>query len=988
MNKFNASKAYKKSIKSLTIAIIAVALIGTAAASQSVYLESRTIAPGDTKAPVQDFSGSDKEKHVIVQLEESVTLEQRSKLESDRVRLQGYIPENAWYATVDNSVRNLQNKDAVAKVIPIKKSDKISEDIADNLDKEKSSNGKLVLDIEFFEDISDKEKAEILKKYGKPSSNHEDSVAIELIDAQEALSNLASEDAVKFISQNPGKPEKTLEDSRSLINADTVQKDYGFAGSGLTAAVWDSGLAGDHRDLTYSDKRIEGDSAGISDHATKAAGVLLGGGKIDNNNRGIAPDARLATYKWPTSSTNVVFNELADASNNKDAVVSHNSWGWSIDSYSDMGEYGRFSKAYDAVIHGESSAKPLSVVFSAGNEGNDGWQSRYDTITSAGATSKNTITVGSVNDRGDVSGFSSWGPTDDGRLKPDLMANGNYVETTTLGDNYAGTSGTSISAPAASGAIVLVNDAFQDKTGNLPSPATAKAILIDTTNDIKTEGPDYKSGYGIIDVEKAVDRVQNGEIISSELSSSSDKNTYTFDAEKGERFTLAWSDHPAETSASRTLVNDLDLVVKDSNGQRIYPYTLDSESPSEAADTDSEDERNPVEQVKVPDSGTYNVTVDAENMPEPSQKYSLVTSAEKTGSSPPPSDDPSDTNPPEINLEGPNSVTYSTRGVYFGFSTQEELSSATYTVNDQTKDLENSDGSWKKIDYLPTGKHTVKFKATDTAGNTNTKKVDFGVDTQAPVFTHMTPADGEQVSGTIDLKARFDEDVENVAYTVDGGQNQIMQQSSGTYKDQVSLSDGDHEIVFKAQDAAGNIREEEATVHVGESSGPKTEFKIESPTETTYLTSGIQIKVNPGESLKTVEYSLTGQSGELEKADGLYEEMITVTDGSHQLEITGTDMDGNTRTKTVNFEAALTAPSIEIVSPEETVSSNDVDFKIRSDAEVARVTVAGNDHIMEEASSGVHEETLTLESGTYDGVYAVKGENGNVRKQEFSFQVG
>jgi hypothetical protein len=268
--------------------------------------------------------------------------------------------------------------------------------------------------------------------------------------------------------------------------------------------------------------------------------------------------------------------------------------------------------------------------------GGDGsYKNGFDNISTSG-NAKNIITVGAVNDA--VSGgnrllanagmttFSSWGPADDGRIKPDVVANGyNLYSCIGTGDStYDSMSGTSMSSPNACGSAALLVDLFDNYFPGLAMRAsTLKGLIIHTADDLGRAGPDYEYGWGLMNTKDAADLLtdlKNGNshrLTEQKLDSTKLSHTVslTSDGSSSVHITVCWTD-PSGTamtvldSRSPILVNDLDLKITGPGGT-YYPYKLSYSSPSSLATT-GENNIDNVEQVYIasPSAGTYTVTVD------------------------------------------------------------------------------------------------------------------------------------------------------------------------------------------------------------------------------------------------------------------------------------------------------------------------------------------------------------------------------------------
>ncbi|WP_148614135.1 Calx-beta domain-containing protein [Nocardioides rubriscoriae] len=289
------------------------------------------------------------------------------------------------------------------------------------------------------------------------------------------------------------------------------------------------------------------------------------------------------------------------------AGISTNSWGANVG-----GAYDASARAYDLLTRDASSVDPgdqeLLHVFSAGNAG-----SGANTIGSPG-TAKNVLTVGAtenVRDQGtpdgcatadgdsdsDIATFSSRGPTDDGRVKPELVAAGTHVQGPASQDPgfngtgvcgpaagqgnyypvgqtlYTWSSGTSHSTPAVAGAASLLQNYYGRvlAPGATASPAMLKALLANTpryldgglgTGDVL---PSNSQGYGVPDLgalfEDAPHRLVSDQAVTFTASGQSRVRAGTVhDTTQPVRVTLAWTDAAGPT-VGNAYVNDLDLEV-------------------------------------------------------------------------------------------------------------------------------------------------------------------------------------------------------------------------------------------------------------------------------------------------------------------------------------------------------------------------------------------------------------------------------------------
>lgn len=285
-----------------------------------------------------------------------------------------------------------------------------------------------------------------------------------------------------------------------------------------------------------------------------------------------------------------------------------------------------------------------AVYTPPGQDGNGG--TGYDSLP-GDQTAKNSLVVGAVNDvtadpagSGDVSmtTFSSWGPTDDGRMGVDVVGNGASLTSAygTGDSSYAGMSGTSMSAPNVTGTAALLLEHYDNLFSASPTSATMKALLAHTALDAGNIGPDYSNGWGLVDGLAAADFLTD--VVAADPSSFLLEGTYDNSEQTIDIFsdgdplkaTLCWTDPNTSSLSSGLddttlmLVNDLDLWITDAVDSIFYPWTLDPGNPGNAAVRTSLNYLDNMVQVLIdaPDLGDmYTIHVGGDSF---TQAFSLV----------------------------------------------------------------------------------------------------------------------------------------------------------------------------------------------------------------------------------------------------------------------------------------------------------------------------------------------------------------------------
>lgn len=642
------------SLLALTAMICAALVAASAGASldYAVKLQTGDMAPQastDLAAKATGLTG----KYVLIQFNQPVTMADKTRLAAQGITILDYVPNNTWIAKIERSIGQAEVASADVRWMDgIRPEQKISPVITQLGIREsaKRPNGRAQFAIIMQRDQDLTQwSAQFQTDYSAEILGTEPSVnKIDLVIPENAYLQIAQLDAVQWIEEGPPEKIEYNNSSRDNIGATTVQAaPFNLNGQGVVTAMWDGGLAKiDHPD--FSGRATDLDASPVQAHATHVAGTIIGDGTLSSGlYRGMAPAASLLTQQWWSSASQAA-SEYTNVTGNYHAVVSNNSWGYGISppasqSQCDnlLGNYYSEDATLDNIVRGDI-AKPITIVYAAGNSrstssqycGSIGWT--YNTVDPL-ASSKNVISVGAINsDNSTMTSFSSWGPTDDGRIKPDVVGPGcqtnddHGVTSCSITNGYTTMCGTSMAAPATTGVIALL---YQQQKLNFPSttimPSTIRGILINTAIDLGATGPDYQYGWGKIDAIKAATKIAIGSPSYAESQISTGENqSYTLTVPGGTtdlKVTIAWDDKGGTAVSGQALINDLDLVLVDPFGTTHQVWVLDGQNPANPA-TLGVDHINNVETAEVtnPSPGIWTARVSGYNIPYGPQKYSII----------------------------------------------------------------------------------------------------------------------------------------------------------------------------------------------------------------------------------------------------------------------------------------------------------------------------------------------------------------------------
>jgi len=376
--------------------------------------------------------------------------------------------------------------------------------------------------------------------------------------------------------------------------------------------LWEIGTARvEHQEFSDRAKIRDGSSfPGISsaddNHATHVAGTMIASGVFEEA-QGMASEASLDVYNAE--------NDLAEMAlaASEGMLISNHSYGAFFPSFElwRLGYYDEDARNWDLLCYQAPFYLPVNAC---GNDRNETFGRKYDILVGL-STAKNPLMIGAIksNARGIssptqviITNFSSFGPTDDGRIKPDLVAPGYLIQSAnaTSDNNYSTLSGTSMASPVVAGTLLLLQEYYQQlNNGNFMQASTLKGLTIHTALEAgENRGPDYAFGWGMIHAQNAAEHIKYNNLSTLILEETLEsQGTFTkrvkATGEAPLKVTICWTDPPAkpllENSSSfndRTsrLVNDLDLRIEDENGNlQDLPWVLkpnQPEAPAQKAD--------------------------------------------------------------------------------------------------------------------------------------------------------------------------------------------------------------------------------------------------------------------------------------------------------------------------------------------------------------------------------------------------------------------
>lgn len=448
--------------------------------------------------------------------------------------------------------------------------------------------------------------------------------------AKAEVDNVAKLDFLYFVEGIPEPPIPEDRLGRTLHRSNVINtmipSGKHYDGSGVHILTRDDGAI-NHIDFKNRvSQPLASNSAGGT-HGDGVAGIMGGSGNLDPTIQGMAPGSymHVINYAANFSSDNTL------ALHQNDNVMVTNS------SYSNGCNDGYTTTA--RVVDQQTFQNPsLLHVFSAGNSNNQdcgyGAGTQWGNITGGHKIGKNVIATANLFPDGSLVASSSRGPSEDGRLKPEIASNGQDQLSISEANTYQSFGGTSGAAPGIAGIAAQLYDAYrQFNNGQDPESSLIKAALMNGAEDYGNPGPDYKYGFGRVNAYRSLEMLENNDYVSGSITQNG-ANTHTINVPanvKQVKVMTYWAEDAAAINSSMVLINDLDMTMTTPTGEVFLPWVLDNTPNPANLDANAVrgiDNMNNVEQVTLdnPAMGSYTINVSAPVVPSGSVNYYVLTS--------------------------------------------------------------------------------------------------------------------------------------------------------------------------------------------------------------------------------------------------------------------------------------------------------------------------------------------------------------------------
>ena len=565
----------------------------------------------------------------IIQFRTLPTYEMRQAWAREGLALVDYLPENAYFAVIDQHFDLTRLSGKVTTIAPVSDAMRFEPAFMDARSQIHSQATKDVrLTVTYYAPLEAQWVIDDLLARGVRIERHRDYsaqldivVPSHLVDTITALPylqfvGLAFDETKVILEEGPPQASSGDPEPESYYHNATGRSNYinsGFNGvtyngEGVTIAIGEGGTADNY--LEVKGRLIEKMTGDVGHHKVGCIRNAAAGGNEDPTERNNA---------WGATVMSVGGSPDYVAYYNSDNLrFTNHSYGSGVG-----GGYCQGARDHDLRIQ----SYPEHVVsYSSGNVGGETGYPPYNgfsgwaNITGCYKQNKNHFAIRNLNRTDDILTWGSKGPAYDGRILPHLIIEGEE--------------GTSYASPKVVGIMAILAQAYKDKHSGQEAPSNLlRAILMNTADDMDDPGPDFRTGYGRPNTRRAYQVLDAGQFFSGSITNTNDTQQHTINVPANVtqlRIMLMWPDKAASVNADPAIVNDLDLTATDPSGTTTYqPWVLDPTPDPAKLDLPAvrgEDHLNTMEQVTVdnPAQGTWTIQVHGHNVPEGPQTYYIV----------------------------------------------------------------------------------------------------------------------------------------------------------------------------------------------------------------------------------------------------------------------------------------------------------------------------------------------------------------------------
>lgn len=566
-----------------------------------------------------------KVEYTLLQFTKIPSVEEQKKMQSEGITLISYLSNNAYYAKISSEFYS--NSTAFANIrtsITVDPQFKLDPLIVDNAIPDYAKEGNAVkVVVSYFKGADSKVIGDDLASlFVKSVKNDPNFSEVYLEASKDKLEEIAKFNWVQNIELVPppvesdNKPGVTSHKA-NILGSTIPGLGYGLTGKGVKVGVWDGNLE-PHKD--HTGRVVNREYESNSSHGDHVSGTIGGAGLLDPKAKGMAPEVQMFGWNFNTQSNGLsVQQERVIAATTDGIDLTSNSYGVNLTSGYNTGRYNTGDRGDDNVT---LNYPYLLNVYSNGNA-QAAYPGGFNTSTK---NSKNALHVAANNPNDLISSYSSFGPTVDGRLVPQVAAVGTDVYSLDYSNSYQVMSGTSMATPGVTGTLALLYERYKNTYGEKPLASLMKALVANTAKDAGNPGPDYKYGFGNLNGLRAVKVLDKKMFYSESVANGAtyEKNIVVPPGLVTLKVLLAYTDVGGTPGSASVQVNDLDIkIVKD--GITTLPWVLNPTVPNANA-VRGIDNMNNIEQVTLdnPAPGTYKIIVTGTQVPLNTQQFSVV----------------------------------------------------------------------------------------------------------------------------------------------------------------------------------------------------------------------------------------------------------------------------------------------------------------------------------------------------------------------------